>query len=119
MLYAQLPHLRPATLFIFGGRSAMHSAQARTAIVRQTGVGVGGSGGRVDMIVSSHGGHLMPMEEPNIVAQQTAGWIATQMDVWEAKDSAWQRSWTSKSRDEKTKITRQWEDHIGGRKAKL
>lgn len=43
--FSNLPHLRPAVLYLFGGKSLMSQYDAREAKVAATGVGYGGSGG--------------------------------------------------------------------------
>lgn len=62
--FNNLPHLRPTTYFIFGGKSPFSPPKARLDKERLTGIGIGGNGGVEAGKVKSHvfkdAGHFMP-----------------------------------------------------------
>ena len=86
MVLAQLPHLRPSVLYVFGGTSFMASPALNAEKMGITGTGIGGSGGaakgRVKEVVLEGVGHLVAMEAPVQTAENTAKWIGQEMQLW-------------------------------------
>ena len=117
-VFDQLTHLRPSTLYIFGGKSPMSPPEFRQAKLQRTGTGVGGSGGvkegRVKEYVLAEGGHLMPMEQVSEVAQAAGTWLAVELERWRKGEEAFETKWANKSHEEKTVITEEWKTAIGG-----
>ena len=115
---ARLPYVRPSVLYIFGDKSAISPPTAREEKMQRTGVGVGGSGGvregRVKEFLLKDGGHLMPMENVQEVAEETGKWLVRELERWRKGEQEWKRRWEAKSRKEKTMITEEWERNIGG-----
>ena len=116
--FDQLPHLRPSALYIFGGKSPMSPPEVRKAKMQRTGIGVGGSGGqkegRVKEYVLTEGDHLMPMQQVADVAEATGGWLVEEVERWRRGEEEWAKQWAKKSVEEKTMITEEWEDALGG-----
>ena len=116
--FDNLPHLRPSTLYVFGGQSYLSSPPFRKAKMDRTGTGVGGSGGvaqgRVKEVVFEDAGHLLPMEIVEEVADAIGGWTAGELKRWSRLEKEWKESWDAKSRQERTMVTEEWKTHIGG-----
>ena len=116
--FDQLPHLRPSTLYVFGGKSPLSPPSARKAKLERTGTGIGGSGGQkqnqVREAVIEEAGHLMPMENVGMVAKETGEWLRNELEKWREGEAVWKSQWKAKSTKEKTMITEEWERYIGG-----
>lgn len=78
LTYAQLPHLRPPCLYLYGSDTTFLLGDAqRRERTEITGSGIGGSGGvaagRVAMRVVNGGGHFLPLEAPRELAMEVLG----------------------------------------------
>lgn len=117
MVLAQLPHLRPSVLYVFGGTSFMASPALNAEKMGITGTGIGGSGGaakgRVKEVVLEGVGHLVAMEAPVQTAENTAKWIGQEMQLWrqEAQKFA---GWAKIPAVEKQALSEKWKDVLGG-----
>ena len=113
----RLPHLRPPSFCIFGEHSPVCPPENRKAIMERAGTGVGGSGGaaegKVKGYVLPEGGHLMPMERVDELAETAAGWLVEELERWRKGEEQWAKQWAGKSREEKTMITEEWRFHTG------
>ncbi len=114
-VFAELPHLRPWVLWVFGGASYMSLEAMREEKVRATGTGVGGSGGvaagRVAQVVGEGWGHLIPLEAPSFVAAAAADSAAATVRRWRDEERAYE-AWTKKPLAEKSQIRRETIDAI-------
>lgn len=111
-----LPHLRPSTLYVFGGTSMLSPLELREEKLKTTGVGVGGSGGaakgRVKAVLAEDNGHLIPMEIPQFCAQHAADWIQQELQVWQAEEDEYVE-WSRKSPEEKSTVSEDYKKHAG------
>ena len=75
-----LPHLRPAVLYVFGDQSPLSPPASQEQKLRITGIGVGGSGGavngKVQKAVLKDAGHLLVFERIKDCVQCWGDWIA-------------------------------------------
>ncbi|KAK2002319.1 alpha/beta-hydrolase [Colletotrichum falcatum] len=114
---ARLPHLRPPVLYVFGGASDLSTPELREEKMRLTGSGVGGSGGaakgKVSEVTLAGAGHLFPMEVPSESARLTAEWIEKGLAGWREEQADYER-WTRLSVPEKTTLTAEWMERLGG-----
>ena len=80
----RLPELRPGVLYVFGGKSVMSPSTKRNYIVKTTGTGISGSGGRccghVESQTLSKNGHLVTFENPGECAKVIAEYLAPLAD---------------------------------------
>ncbi|OJJ51739.1 hypothetical protein ASPZODRAFT_127864 [Penicilliopsis zonata CBS 506.65] len=108
--YTNLPHLRPATLFVFAAQSMfVSSASDRARLVDRTGSGVGGSGGaaasRVHTVVVEKTTHLAPMERPGSVARECAGFILSEATRWVRGEETLRGEWRGRTGHERRELT--------------
>ena len=112
LTFEQLPRLRPSTFYLFGGLSTVSSPETREERVRRTGIGVGGNGGlaagKVKQYVLSDGGHLMPMEQVNNVAEVIGEHLADEVESWSREENRWKSWWSSLEKKEKVALTAEW-----------
>ena len=96
-VFAQLPLLRPRCFYVFGEASAASSRQLEADKLRITGTGIGGSGGEAEGAVQSvlvkGAGHFVPFERPQEVAEAVAGWIASDMKLWQKEQASLREQW--------------------------
>lgn len=83
--FAELPKVRPACLYMYGGKSdweVTSGPEGRRLKRERTGAGIGGSGGvtagRVADSIVAGGGHYVPLEQPEAVAEEIAKYLATE-----------------------------------------
>jgi len=114
-----LPHLRPSTLYIFGGTSDLSPPDWRREKMETTGVGVGGSGGakegRVKGVVLEDVGHLIPMLVPGLCAEKAVEWLEVEVARWTEEEEKWKRGWLGKTKRERQMVTKEWERRVGWR----
>ena len=96
--FAQLPHLRPPTLYIFGTESALSAPQLRADKLANTGTGVSGSGGvregNVKEVVLENTGHLIPMEKVSETAQACMEWLSQRVGKeWQEREKQEADEW--------------------------
>ena len=117
MVLAQLPHVRPSVLYVFGGTSNLSSADLRAEKMRTTGVGTGGSGGatkgRVKDVILEGVGHLIPMEAPIQTAENAAKWIGKEMQTWRQEAEKY-AGWMRMGVAERQIISEEWKNMLGG-----
>ncbi|KAL8716634.1 MAG: hypothetical protein Q9225_006053 [Loekoesia sp. 1 TL-2023] len=92
--FDNLPHLRPATYFIFGGQSPFSPPKARTEKESRTGTGVDGSSGGIENAkVKSHifenYGHFLPFANVKEVAEIVSAWISEVLYNVKEEDIFW------------------------------
>lgn len=122
-LYSHLPILRPSVLYVFGGASEVCKASYIANVVRNTGIGVGGSGGvqedRVRYVVLEKIGHLVAQEDPVGVAKSTAEWIGREMERWRELEKLHHQTWILKSGSEKQAIDDEFKRRISNQQQRL
>ena len=116
--FENLQSLRPSVFYVFGGKSELSNPEWRKAKMDRTGTGVGGSGGakegRVKEVLFEDLGHLIPMIGPKRTAKAAGEWLAEDLERWQEEEEEFQEEWDSKSRLEKTTVSKEWERKIGG-----
>lgn len=116
--YFRLPELRPSVLYIFGGKSDVGRPEACADKMRNTGIGVGGSGGaaagRVKSVTFDDIGHLIAMEAVDRTADQVSAWLDTEMQLWRTAEEEHVRTWKSRPRLERQTIDEKWKEMMGG-----
>ena len=117
-VFKSLSHLRPSTLYLFGGMSGLSTPAARKQKLDVTGTGAGGSGGveegRVKEVVIEGVGHLIPMVAPKDTASHSADFLAHDLERWRKEEEGFKRDWEAKSRMERMSISEEWKKRIGG-----
>ena len=123
-VYFRLPEVRPSVLYVFGELSYLSAPEAIASKLRETGIGIGGSGGmkdgKVKGVVLKNVGHLVAMEAVKECADAAADWINGVLKNWTAQEEEHRKKWTSKTLKEKQTVDEEWKKRIGGdpRKAK-
>lgn len=107
-----LTRVRPRTFFIFGKRSIFNNEANQRAIVAETGIGTGGSGGvkegNVDFHVLEKGSHQCFLEDPKAVAKSMVTWLAPEMERWRYETDFWDKLDTGKSKNAMTELSDTW-----------
>ncbi|KAL4910673.1 hypothetical protein BDW74DRAFT_1327 [Aspergillus multicolor] len=115
-IFAQLPHLRPSVLYIFGETSDMSSPTMIADKLSHTGTGLGGNGGvvagRVRDVVLKGKGHLVAQEAPVQCAEETSRWLGQELQRWREEERLFQDQWRQKSKVEKVTIDQRWKAHV-------
>lgn len=115
-IFAQLPHLRPSVLYIFGGKSDMCPPAMRADKLANTGTGLGGSGGvaagRVREVFLEDFGHLLAQEAVNECADAAVTWLVPELQRWGDEEEGFRRAWGRKSKIEKMTIDAEWLAHV-------
>lgn len=97
--FQKLPFVRPSVFYVFGEHSDLSDTHLQADKLSMTGVGVGGSGGklkgRVDAITMEGVGHLIPMENVNGTADAAASWIAPEIDLWRKNEDIERSKWAA------------------------
>jgi hypothetical protein len=99
--YANLPHLRPSVLYMWGSTSGLTSPQWEVDKLRLTGTGLGGSGGvragKVDKVVIDGFGHLVPCEKTSECAGYAAEWLGRWLKQYLADEEFYRKHDSKKS----------------------
>lgn len=109
-IFRQLPYLRPACFSLYGSRSHFFSAseQSREDKLATTGTATGGSGGvqtgAVKNAVLEGVGHFAPFEKPRLVAEATADWLNTRLEIWKADSDSEKEVWAKINPREKAMV---------------
>lgn len=115
-IFAQLPHLRPSVLYLFGGKSDMCSPSMRADKLANTGTGLGGSGGvaagRVREVFLEEFGHLLAQEAVNECADAAACWLAPELRRWRDEEVSFRAAWNKKAKREKMTIDAEWLEKV-------
>ncbi|KAL3480599.1 Alpha/beta hydrolase family-domain-containing protein [Aspergillus californicus] len=115
-VFAQLPHLRPSVLYIFGGTSDMSPPTMVADKLAHTGTGLGGSGGvtagRVKDTTLENIGHLVAQEAPIQCAEEASTWLGTELARWRVEEKNFQDQWARKSKIEKATVDSRWKEHV-------
>ncbi|KAL4933928.1 putative toxin biosynthesis protein [Aspergillus undulatus] len=115
-IFAQLPHLRPSVLYIFGGRSDMSPPTMIADKLAHTGTGLGGSGGvvagRVTDVILEDNGHLVAQEAPVRCAEEASKWLGPELHRWREEEKLFRKQWDRKSKIEKMTIDSRWKAHV-------
>lgn len=113
-----MPRLRPNVLFIFGGLSDVGTPQVQKALMENTGISIGGSGGVKEGAVSKHVfenlGHLMPMDDPAGCANVASAWLGKELKFWAEKEAKFKEEWSKVPAIEKSMVSEEWKERIGG-----
>ncbi|KAI4176715.1 MAG: hypothetical protein LQ346_007821 [Caloplaca aetnensis] len=114
--FNNLPHVRPAIYFIFGGKSSFSSATARLEIERLTGTGTGGSGGAEAGKVRSHlikdCGHFMPFVNFEDLASVIHTQISEGLRQTQEEDALWDRYNSQKSGRDRLVVSETWQEGV-------
>ncbi|KAL8898240.1 MAG: hypothetical protein Q9207_006804 [Kuettlingeria erythrocarpa] len=114
--FNNLPHVRPATYFIFGGKSPFSSRTARLEKERLTGTGTGGSGGAEAGKVRSHlfkdAGHFMPFVNFEDLANVVHAQISEGLRQTQAEDALWDRYDSQKSARDRLVVSETWREGV-------
>jgi hypothetical protein len=115
-IFAQLPHLRPSVLYIFGGTSDMSPPTMMDDKLSHTGTGLGGSGGaaagRVRSAVLKDIGHLVAQEAPIQCAVEASSFLGMELKRWREEERLFKDQWITKSKVEKLTIDQRWKAHV-------
>ncbi|KAL2810449.1 Alpha/beta hydrolase family-domain-containing protein [Aspergillus granulosus] len=115
-IFAQLPHLRPSVLYVFGGTSDMSPPTMMADKLSNTGTGLGGSGGtaagRVQSVVLKNIGHLVAQEAPIQCAEEASSFLGLELKRWKEEEKLFQDQWSTKSQVEKLTIDHRWKAHV-------
>ena len=117
-IYFRLPEVRPSVLYVFGELSYMSFPDAIAIKLRETGIGVGGSGGikdgKVKGVTLKNVGHLVAMEAVEQCADAAAEWISSEVKNWKGEEEENRKRWMPKSLVEKQTVDEDWKKWIGG-----
>ncbi|KAF2156110.1 alpha/beta-hydrolase [Myriangium duriaei CBS 260.36] len=106
--FARLPHLRPATLYVFGAKSDLSGPSQRADKLACTGIGMGGSGGvragRVKEVLVD-AGHLVPMEKVQETADAAAEWIGNEVGRWKEEEAEVRRELEGVDRRDRARMS--------------
>lgn len=115
-IFAQLPHLRPSVLYIFGSQSDISLPEVNAEKIATTGAGIGGSGGaqagRVRNVILDKIGHLVAQEAPIQCAEAGSTWLGQELQRWQDEDQAFKAGWSKKSKIQKVTIDERWKEHV-------
>ncbi|KAL4936652.1 hypothetical protein BDV06DRAFT_216513 [Aspergillus oleicola] len=115
-IFAQLPHLRPSVLYVFGGQSDMSPPNMIADKLAHTGTGLGGSGGtvagRVSNVILKDNGHLVAQEAPVRCAEEASRWLGPELQRWKEEEKLFRDQWDRKSKLEKMTIDSRWKAHV-------
>ncbi|KAK2595435.1 hypothetical protein QQS21_006845 [Conoideocrella luteorostrata] len=113
--FSRMSDLRPGVIFINGAQSDVVRHQDVKKRTEITGTGLGGSGGiaahRVEEVSHPKYGHFVPLEDPVFCAQQAAGFMKKELDIWAAEERDYQE-WAKRTNGEKTTISPDWKMHL-------
>lgn len=111
-VFNQMQHLRPSTMFMYGGTSTLQSAAPhnRELKMKITGTGAGGSGGAAEdaigEVVYEEKGHFMVFEIPQQVGLDAAKWIAEELPKWKAREEA--QRWETTPVEDRGRVDETW-----------
>lgn len=110
--FNNLPHVRPNVLWIFGSTSHLNGeATSQDEKVKQTGSGIGGSGGinagRVKKAILE-GGHMLPFEKVDECASTLAAWMETQIEDFQAVENLWREHDSGRSERDMMVVSKLW-----------
>ena len=109
LVFAQLPHLRPSVLYIFGKQSFLSLPDLIEDKMAITGIGPGGSGGRtegrVKQITMEDTGHLIPMEKVEGTAQNIAQWLKDELARWREHERLHEAEWEGRTGVQRSVLT--------------
>lgn len=115
-IFAQLPHLRPSVLYIFGGKSDMCLPWMMAEKLANTGVGLGGSGGvaagRVRDVLLKDKGHLLAQEAVNECADAAVCWMAPELRRWKDEEESFWSEWNKKTKLQKMSVDAEWKKNV-------
>lgn len=107
-----LPHLRPSILCISGSTSDLYKSGSHAEAASSAGTGFSGSGGikydRVKHEVIENGGHNVPLEKTEGVAEVSGPWIYAEMLRWQDEERRIAQGWEDKPLKEKSVFPDGW-----------
>ncbi|KAI4197623.1 MAG: hypothetical protein LQ348_002129 [Seirophora lacunosa] len=114
--FNNLPHVRPATYFVFGGRSPFSPSKARLEKERLTGTGIGGSGGvevgKVRSYVFKDAGHFIPFVNVEALANVVHTQISEGLRQAQVEDALWERHDSQKSERDRLVVSKKWQEGV-------
>ena len=117
MVFEQLPHIRPTTLWIFADQSTLSQPDSCRERVERTGTGVGGNGGvkhgKVKQKTMKDAGHLVPFERPQEVAETIGDFLTEALTIWWKDHNEWTSWWQAKDRESRTKLSNRAKNELG------
>jgi pimeloyl-ACP methyl ester carboxylesterase len=120
LVFHQLPHLRPAVLYLFGKQSFLSLPDLIEDKMSMTGVGPGGSGGRkegrVKQITLEDTGHLIPMEKVGETAGYIASWLRDELVRWKANEKLTEEEWEGKTGAGRSILSERYMNELKGSK---
>jgi pimeloyl-ACP methyl ester carboxylesterase len=116
IVYADLPHLRPSVLYIWGSKSGLTSPQWEAEKLRLTGTGVGGSGGvpagKVQKVVIDGFGHLVPCEQVGVCAEYAADWLEQWLKQYRTDEQFYRNHDSKKSAQDMLVTSDEWKKRV-------
>lgn len=107
-----LPHIRPSTLFLSGGKSDLSRWGLMDKAANIAGTGIGGSGGvpceRVKHVVFPKAFHTLPLEKVANIADALAPWISKELQRWNEDERRIAEGWETLSPKERSSLSGEW-----------
>lgn len=117
LVFKLLPYLRPSFLCISGSESDLYKSGSHAEAATSAGTGFSGSGGikydRVKHEVIEKGGHNLPLEKMEEVAEAAGPWIYAEMLRWQDEERRIAQGWEKKPLKEKSVFPDGWMTVIG------
>lgn len=114
---AQLPHVRPSVLYIFGEKSEVSTPAHIKKKLSTTGTGDGGNGGvaagRVSSVILPGKGHLVAQEATTECADAIARFLGRELRRWREEEDAFAARWHARSKVQKMTVDDWWMKQIG------
>ena len=111
-----LSQLRSSVLYIFGASSSLSSPDLQNRKVERIGTGLGGSGGKaegkVQATVIDKSGHMLPVEQPAILAEAAIGWISKWYGNWLTNEKFMNGYKSKKSDNDMLAVSQSWMDAV-------
>ena len=112
LAFTQIPSLLPTVLYISPTASLVTTPDARDACIRNIGTGLGGSGGveegAVKEVVIPRSGHFVPFEQPTVLAEVVAEWIAERLKSWRKEEEEEKQKWELVKAENKRRVGEDW-----------
>ncbi|KAF2127400.1 alpha/beta-hydrolase [Dothidotthia symphoricarpi CBS 119687] len=114
LTFLQLPRLRPSCFWLYGADTTLMPEKfKRDDRTNTTGIGIGGSGGvaqgRVREQVIPGGGHFLPFEQPQSLAENVVGpWFSSEVERWEADMKIERKAWEEVDVAQRSQVSDDW-----------
>ncbi|KAJ5924631.1 hypothetical protein N7466_008818 [Penicillium verhagenii] len=106
-----LKHVRPPVLYVLGKHSPVSVRENREAVLKRTGVGIGGSGGVKALRVEEkilNGSHQLPLEKVVETAAAIGPWISKSVQSWREDEARIAMEWARRPMDDRLKNMADW-----------